>query len=138
MIADLLQTRVLFSLEKALDGTSARHQAIVNNMANYETPGFKRSVVQFETALQAAMNGEQKLPLATTHPRHFSSQPSLPEIQPQILQDTQTSLRNDGNNVDIDAENGELVKNFLTYQAVVQQYNSQLERWRLVINEGRR
>ncbi|NPV25916.1 MAG: flagellar basal body rod protein FlgB [Firmicutes bacterium] len=133
-----MQTTTLVALEKALDGTARRHQVIVNNIANVDTPGYKRSTVRFEEELKVALQSGGKLPLVVTHPCHFRSNLTLADIKPQIISEYQTSIRNDGNNVDIDAEMGELAKNSLLYQALVQQYNNQLNRWRLVINEGRR
>src|SRR5664280_2024948 len=91
-------------LEKALAGSSLRHKAISNNIANINTPGYKRMEVSFEDELAAAADSaEASQGLTRTHPQHM-----LPGIagvdSARIRTIDNTSMRTDGNNVDIDAE----------------------------------
>lgn len=58
--------------------------------------------------------------------------------QARVVRATGTTLRNDGNNVDIDAEMAMLAENTIYYQALVQQLNNSLGLLRLAITEGRR
>ena len=44
-------------LEKACDASWMRNSAIANNLANVNTPGYKRKDVDFETYLQGAVSG---------------------------------------------------------------------------------
>jgi flagellar basal-body rod protein FlgB len=46
------------ALEKALGGVSLREQAIADNIANAETPGYRPRRVSFEEALRAAVQHE--------------------------------------------------------------------------------
>ena len=111
-------------LEKSLDGLSLRSQTISNNVANVDTPNFKASEVNFEQQLAAAINHQpaaDDLPLAVTHAAHIDpNRPaSLDEIRPAAVQLLTTSLRNDGNNVDVDRESTYVAENQLQFQALM-------------------
>ena len=43
-------------LQKSLDALATQHEVIANNLANLDTPQFKRSVVSFQDKLKAAIN----------------------------------------------------------------------------------
>jgi len=122
-------------LESALDASSLRQKVIANNVANVDTPLFKRSEVSFEQLLQREMNGSSFRGLRTD-PRHIEiGLPTYPK--PQIVQDNSTAINNNLNNVDIDYEMSLMAKNQLSYNVEVQQVNSELSRLRLAI-EGRK
>jgi flagellar basal-body rod protein FlgB len=92
-------------LERALSGSSLRQQAIAQNIANVNTPGYRRKDVDFQTALHDAWNdGESAVERASITTKT----------------DNSTTMRADGNAVDIDAEASEQAKNGLTYEAVSQ------------------
>lgn len=123
-------------LEQSLMASSLRQKVISNNIANVNTPGFKKSEVTFESLLQGAMKGG-KLAMVQTHPDHLPKRlTGVPK--PSISLIGNTSLRTDGNNVDIDAEMAELAKNSIYYNAVAQQMSSYFSGVKSAINEGRR
>lgn len=99
-----------------LTGISRRQDAISNNIANIDTPGYQRQEVPFETQLQREM-GTTADQLTTTDPRHITAGSRLRGalgIDPaQML----TSGRLDGNNVDIDQEMIALSDTQMRYQA---------------------
>lgn len=123
-------------LVKGLDAAALRQQVTAHNLANLNTPNFKRSDVSFEEQLTGARN-KLGTPLSRTHEKHFPVPPH-PDISPQVLTDTTTTRRIDGNNVDIEREMLNLVSNQLRYNAYVQRLNGRYNNWRFVINEGRR
>jgi flagellar basal-body rod protein FlgB len=91
-------------LQQAISGAAMRQEVLANNLANAETPGFKRSDVDFHSSLAEAMkSGDGNSIEGTT----FSAQ-----------QESQT-LRADGNGVDIDVESANMAKNGLEYEALV-------------------
>ena len=135
---DLLFKGTVEWLSKGLDAASLRQQVIAENLANVETPGYKRKTVEFEAELQKAIKRPQKLQLECTHPRHISGLKNSGTLEPTIKCDRSTSMRNDGNNVDLEGEMASLAANALTYRALLQQLDSKLSRLRTVINEGRR
>lgn len=128
------------ALQRALDGAVRRHQAIAENIANVDTPGYKRVEVEFETALRAALAGEEQgSDLIRTHPRHLGKGPGgLAEARPSAYRVTETTGRADGNNVDIDSEMAKLAENTLLYNSLTQVLGRRLAMLRFVINEGRR
>lgn len=126
---------VKVALAKTLDAAALRQRVIADNIANADTPGFKKGVVEFETALRQALNGEP-LALKTTDPRHIGSD-SLSSIVPRVERITTTTQRADGNNVDVEEEMINLVTNNLTYQAAVRFISGKFSSLRYVISGGR-
>lgn len=104
-------------LSRVMDAASLRHKVIANNIANVNTPGFKRLDVEFEQALAKAIGAG--VPLAT--------------VSPTIVTDPTTAERVDGNTVDIDREMGDLNQNSLLYTAASQILASQLSQLRSAI-----
>ena len=90
-------------LERALSGASLRQQAIAQNIANVNTPGYRRQEVDFESALQAAWD---------------QGSGSVERVHPSVETDTASVMRADGSSVDIDTEAAEQAKNGLQYEAV--------------------
>ncbi len=119
--------------KKALDGISLRNTAISHNIANANTPNYKRKVVVFEEQLKAAMEKRQ-VSLRTTHERHIGNRKT--SFQPRILEDRSLSYRPDGNNVNIDTEAADLAKNQIMYNALINQVIGEFEKIKNVITEG--
>ena len=88
-------------LASVLDASAVRHRVIANNVANVNTPGYKRLDVNFETELAKVLANGGDVKTAT----------------PVIAEDATAPARQDGNTVDIDREMGQLAKNSSLYQA---------------------
>ncbi|MDA8233851.1 MAG: flagellar basal body rod protein FlgB [Clostridia bacterium] len=141
MINKLTNTLFIQVAEKGLDAAALRQNVIANNLSNVDTPGFKRSFVTFEEELKAALAAGKgpKLRGVMTDEKHLPIGPrSLGLIMPQTHVQRNTSLRNDGNNVDIDEESANLAKNSIMYNALAQQIAGDFSSLRNVISEGRR
>jgi len=140
MINGLLGDRTGQILQVALDGLSLRQQAIGNNLANVDTPGYTATEVSFESRLQQALAiGEQpRLRLASTNPRHLSVQPRLSTHLASVQYTSDSPVRNDGNNVDVDREMARLAETQISYQALTGLASSRLSLLRSIISEGRR
>jgi flagellar basal-body rod protein FlgB len=128
---------IIANLEKALDGTTFRHKVISNNIANVDTPQFKRSDVSFLDELRKSMSDTSSLALKTTHSGHLSSSQGS-DTNFRAVQDTSTTFRKDGNNVDIEREMAEMTKNNVMYNAYVQLLISHLTKMKSVIAESGR
>jgi len=123
-------------LHTALDGLARRQQVTANNIANAETPGFKASIVTFESRLQAFLPGAtHDLVMAQTHPAHLSAQ-AQPD-GPQVVELRDTFGRNDRNNVDIDREMVTLAETSATYNAITRLVARRLGMLKAAITEGR-
>lgn len=128
-------------LESAISAASLRQSVLANNIANVDTPYFKRSDVAFEELLSQAIDGQsgsQALPGIMTNARHIpingSSTSSGPK--PQVITEHSTSINNNRNNVDIDKEMSLMAENQLRYNLYVQQVNHDVKMMRNAI-EGR-
>jgi flagellar basal-body rod protein FlgB len=91
-------------LERAISGAGLRQTAIAANLANANTPGYRRVDVDFHSALTRAMSDGDS---ASVESVQFSA-----EADPQ-------TLRADGNGVDVDVETANMAKNGLEYEALV-------------------
>jgi flagellar basal-body rod protein FlgB len=86
-------------LEAGLKAVNLRSKVISNNVANMETPDFRRSEVRFEQLLAKAMSGGKEA--------------NLEAVAPRVVQPLSEGLNDKGNDVSLDVELGELIKNGL-------------------------
>lgn len=106
-------------MDKAADASWMRQEAISNNIANVNTPGYKRQDVAFEDSLQEAISNS----------RYRSTDEKVANLSKADLRirsytdSSGFSYRLDGNNVDIDTENAALARNQLKYNALVDSIN---------------
>lgn len=109
-------------IEKSLSGLTAREQALAQNVANADTPGYKRIEVSYERQLRDAITqaSSTDLPLETTDPRHYSLGPAatIEAVRPLVTQVTNESSRNDGNDVDIESEMAKLAETTIRYNTM--------------------
>ncbi|MCH1640577.1 Flagellar basal body rod protein FlgB [compost metagenome] len=124
-------------LDTAIQAANLRQGVISNNIANVDTPYFKRSSVSFESMLQAEMNdGMPALQGRRTNVRHFVIGPTNEVPGPVVGTDQSTAMNNNQNNVDIDSEMTKLAENQLRYNAYVEQMNYLIKMKRTAV-EGR-
>ena len=126
-------------LSRALDAAALRHQAIAHNLANAETPNYRRFDVVFEEALAAQQReaSRRRVSLRRTHESHLG-EPRREPVRPVVVRDTTTIMRNDLNNVDVDREMVALAKNTLFYQTLTRVIGARFLALRTAITEGRR
>jgi flagellar basal-body rod protein FlgB len=136
MANDFLQTETLRRLEWAMDASFTRNQLLTQNVANANTPNYKRSDIDFDSVLQDTFSGSQ-LPMTTTNPAHFTNSSSGTSINTlPIVRETGTSSRTDGNNVDIEYEMAQISQNSLFYQSLTSVWKQEMSRLKMVI-QGR-
>jgi flagellar basal-body rod protein FlgB len=128
-------------LKDANHGAAETHAAIANNIANVNTPGFKRSDVSFKEAL-AAEQGKpadpDQLALVTDHDNHIAIGGDLPALTPfQVTTtvDNSEQIRVDGSNVDIDQEMAKLTINSGYSSMMHELLSNQYTRLRRAITE---
>lgn len=122
-------------LKRALDGSWNRMEAISSNIANVNTPGYKKMVVDFESVLMNEVENKG-ISLSTTHGKHISKNNFLNGSEPFIRRDMSGKTRRDGNNVNIDVETADLAKNTIMYNSLIKQISRQFNTIETVINEG--
>nr|WP_231685177.1 flagellar basal body rod protein FlgB [Phosphitispora fastidiosa] len=122
-------------LEKGLDASALRNRVIADNLANVDTPGYKRSDVLFEEELRKAIGRETGLAGKLTHDRHIPiGRKSEFNVTPEVVRSEDASMRNDGNNVDIDREMAALAKNTIIYSVLAQELNGEFQKIKMAIN----
>lgn len=120
-------------LNVALNASDLRQKAISNNISNINTPGYKVERVSFEDKLKKAMSKEGN-ELLRTDERHFSVNGNVNDFAPEVIRKKQTSVKQNGNNVDLDVEMSEKSVNELYYSALTKQVNHELSQINYVIN----
>lgn len=136
-LVNLLGSSSFQRLQGGLDAANARNVVITNNIANVDTPHFKRSEVAFESILKMEMSGmKTSLTGKRTDPRHFVIGPSSKLPSSTLQMDQSSAMNNNGNNVDIDREMSLLAENQLRYNSYVQAVNDQIRLMRAAV-EGR-
>ena len=117
MFASLTETATFNMLYKGLDVSALRQKIISNNIANVNTPKFKRQIVTFEDEMVKAFDGKIDLIGKRTDDRHIPiAESTYLDVRPTVITDRMHVMRNDKNNVDIDVEMSDLTKNTMTYQ----------------------
>ena len=109
--------------EKTLDLLWGRQNLTVNNFANVDTPNYKSKYLTFENELlhrisTAEQGGRKKVAIGN----------AIQSQRARIHSTKNESSRLDGNNVDMDQEQVELVKTTYAYQYMVNSVNNDLKR----------
>ncbi|MCD7835152.1 MAG: flagellar basal body rod protein FlgB [Lachnospiraceae bacterium] len=116
-------------LDKAADASWLRNDAISNNIANVDTPGYKRQDVAFESELEKAM-GNSRYKSTDAKVAALTSS----ELEPRVYTDySGYSYRIDGNNVDIENENVMLAENQLKYEGLLNSISQEFQNLQTVM-----
>ena len=118
-------------LDKAADASWLRESAITNNIANVDTPNYKRQEIEFRTYLNSAIEQAGK-PRATLTQKINSVDTSTVTYR-TYTDNTALSYRLDGNNVDLSTENVELAAEQINYNALIDSMNNEFSRFKAVI-----
>ena len=111
-------------LDRAADASWTRETVIGNNIANVDTPGYKRQDVAFEDVLKRELKSSKYETL-----QKAVDNVSLNKLEGRTYTDYASySYRLDGNNVDIDTENVELASEQLRYQTLTSAVSNEFTR----------
>jgi len=94
---------VIKLLETGIKAEGIRQSTIASNIANIETPGYRRLDIKFEDLLSKALRSSDPADTA--------------KIEPEVYQPKMTPLKSNGNDVNLESEIGELLKNSLRHAA---------------------
>ncbi|WP_223820941.1 flagellar basal body rod protein FlgB [Bacillus sp. S3] len=120
-------------LQSALNASSLRQQVISNNIANAETPGYKSKKVIFEDIFKEHLSNQTKFTGNRTNPRHFPIGRPVEVPIAKIVENSETIMQNNGNNVDMDEEMTNMGKNALRYDTLIEQVNSEFQQLSIAI-----
>lgn len=107
-------------MQKSMDMLWLKQRVISNNVANIETPGYKAKAVSFQNVLSTEYYKENPEGLAS--------------LKPVVTVDNTSSIRIDGNNVDLDKESLELWRTYAQYTYLRESMSAQFKNMRYVIN----
>lgn len=129
-------------IQKSMQGLTARQRAIGENVANADTPGYKRIQVGFEGQLRDVIKGKRKddVPLKTNSDRHFALGPNaigLDDVKPEMTQIVDETYRNDKNNVDIETEMANLAETNMRYNTMATLARNKFEGIKNILREIR-
>lgn len=125
-------------LQSSLNAATLRQQVYANNIANAETPNYKRQDVKFEAFYQQALQsapqaqlGEKQIPLSMSGTT--TNLAAMPNYQPVVVTDTSSAIDNNGNNVDLSSEMSAVAENQVKYETLVQDVTDRMQRLRSAI-----
>lgn len=134
MIGDMFHE--VDKLKMGMDASWKRSEAILNNIANNDTPGFNRATVAFEDYYRAALEQEEGgFAMKRTREKHMAGAQAQPPIETRVDEDT--AMRMDENNVDIEKEMGDLATNTIYYYTLQSKVSSEFNQLRTAITGGR-
>ena len=118
-------------LKTAADASWLREEVLTNNIANVDTPNYKRQDVEFTTYLKSAL--EQAGTPASTLTQKVN-EANLSGITTRTYsENTSLSYRMDGNNVDLATENADLAAEQINYNALIDSMNNEFTRMKAVL-----
>lgn len=127
--------KTLNALTTALNFREMRQEVISSNIANANTPGFKAKKVDFEEALARALDTDGQMQMNVTDERHFDvGNGGFDNLEPEIYEDPNGVVSENGNTVDTEAEMGRMAENKLMYDAIVQLVNKKMGLMKYAIN----
>lgn len=119
-------------LNKAADASWTRNEVIANNIANNDTPGYKRKDIMFEDYLKKEIKKDYSGDL-----NRRVANVDLDRLGTTIYTDQSTlSYRIDGNNVDINTENANLAENQIKYYTLLDSMSQEFSRIKSVLSKG--
>lgn len=118
-------------MDKAADASWLRENVITNNIANADTPGYKRADVDFESALKREL-GSSKYVSLDKKVRGLNTDLSGLSVS-SYTDSANYSYRLDKNNVDVDTEQVELASEELRYELLTTAINEEFSRMKIVL-----
>lgn len=107
-------------IEAGMKSESFRQKAIANNVANLQTPGYRRIDVRFQELLADALDS--------------SGSVDVRDIEMQFYQPKNTSVNSNGNDVSLEVEVGEMIKNTLRSKAYIRILKKKYQQIELAMN----
>ncbi len=127
--------KTLNSLTTALNFREMRQKLISSNVANANTPGFKAKKLDFEEALARALDVDGQMGMNTTDVRHHDvGNGGFNNLEPEIYDNPNGVVSENGNTVDVEAEMAQMAENKLMYDALVQLINKKMGIMKYAIN----
>jgi flagellar basal-body rod protein FlgB len=111
-------------IEAGIKAEGLRQKAITNNIANIQTPGYRRVDVKFEEILAKSLDS--------------SGSVDVDKLNPELYQPKKTPIKSNGNDVSMESEIGEMIKNSLRHQTFIRLLNKRYRQIEMAISVGGR
>jgi flagellar basal-body rod protein FlgB len=126
------------ALQTSLHMRKLRHDLTSANIANAETPGYHAKKMDFEEALARALDTDGMNSLSSTHGDHIAlGTVSASKTRPDVYENPEGEINNDGNTVDTEKEMSQLAENTILYKAALQLINKKMAALKYAASEGR-
>ena len=139
LLEQIVNSATIDYMQRGMEAASMRHEVISDNIANVNTPNFRKSDVIFEDLLAKEIYGDEeagrRLKMVRTHDKHLPMEVHQ-RAAPVIQRDETTIMRVYDNNVDIDMEMASLAKNQLYYNALATEMKGHFAKLKSVITSG--
>jgi len=112
-----MENKFIASIQRLMDAAVAQQGAVAQNLANQNTPGYRRVEVNFDEVLRG-ITGSNKVVMEQTSQNHRSTLGSREATQISPRQSSDPIPRGKINNVDMDAEMANLAKTQLYYDVL--------------------
>jgi flagellar basal-body rod protein FlgB len=125
------------ALQTSIGMRQLRHTVTASNIANAETPGYHAKKMDFEEALKRNLDLDGVRSLSTSHSEHFATTGKFAKVAPDIYENPEGAINNDGNTVDLEKEMSALAENAILYKAALQLINKKMAALKYAATEGR-
>lgn len=127
--------KTLKALTTALNFREMRQELTSSNVANANTPGYKAKKLDFEEALARALDVDGQMQMNVIDERHHNvGNGGFNNLEPEIYDDPNGVVSENGNTVDVEAEMAKMAENKLMYDALVQLINKKMGIMKYAIN----
>jgi flagellar basal-body rod protein FlgB len=126
------------ALGAAINMRQLKQNITSSNIANAETPGYHAKKIDFENALARALDIDDLRGMSTSSGDHFAlGGGSIANARPDIYENPEGAINNDGNTVDLEKEMSNLTENSIMYKAALQLINKKMAALKYAATEGR-
>jgi flagellar basal-body rod protein FlgB len=134
-MSDLIYDSTMGGLNAAMNFRLMNQNIISGNIANADTPGYKAKKIEFEDALRGALEISNRLQMEASDPEHFiKADPG--HIDPEIYDNPNGVIQQDGNTVDRNAEQVSMAENQIQYDAAAEMVRRKIGIMKYSISEG--
>ncbi len=129
--------KTMNGLQTSLAMRQLRQNITSANIANAETPGYQAKKLDFEAALERALDLDGLRGMSTDNPDHMTVGGHTAKVTPDIYDNPDGVPGNDGNTVNLEQEMATLSENAIMYKAALQLMNKKLAALKYAASEGR-
>lgn len=123
------------ALQTSLAMRQLRHSVTASNIANAETPGYHAKKVDFEAALGRALDIDGLRGMSTSSGDHIAVGGASAAVRPDVYENPEGAINNDGNTVDLEKEMSALSENAILYKTALQLINKKMAALKYAIGD---